>query len=102
MVVVVMADQYEIDLRQIAYRNARWSNAFRTGKGDRAGALRPNRVREDIQAANLYQHGRMVDVGCVNALLNTIGDGRCWGVGKSLWPLRLIPQALPQEAANIA
>ena len=72
MVVVVMANQYEIDFWQVAYRNAGRSDAFRTRKRDGACSLRPDRIGQNIQAIHLNKDGRVIDVSGTYAVLYAV------------------------------
>ncbi|MNZ98435.1 hypothetical protein D3C78_1177180 [compost metagenome] len=53
MVVVIMGHQHQIDGRQILKTDAGRIDPFGTGKTERAGALRPHRIDENIQTRRL-------------------------------------------------
>jgi hypothetical protein len=61
VVVVAVADEDRVDGRQVVEGDARRSVSHRPSKRQRAGALRPNRVEEDIEAVDLDQETRMTD-----------------------------------------
>ena len=59
VVVVVVADEDRVDGRQVVEGDARRGVSRRPGKRQRAGALRPDRVEEDIEAIDLDEKTRM-------------------------------------------
>lgn len=62
MVVMVMADQDEVDLRQVFEADAGRGDAARA-EAERAGAVAPHRIGEDVHAVGLDQHAGMADPG---------------------------------------
>src|SRR5919197_3747297 len=63
MVVMVMADEHEIDRRQVFEPQSGRSMPLRAGPGDRAGALGPDGIGEDVEAPGLNEHGGMIYKG---------------------------------------
>jgi hypothetical protein len=63
VIVVVMAQQHDIDRRQVLEADAWDTMAPRPCELHRAGALAPDRIRDDVQFADLQQHRRVVDEG---------------------------------------
>ncbi len=61
MVIVIVAEQYDIDRRQILPPNPRRAQSSRTGPRNGACSLRPDRVRQDVHAVLLQQHRRVID-----------------------------------------
>ena len=63
MVIVIVADEHSIDMRQIrethAGRPVAAAAEIRSGAGDVA----PDRIGEQVQAVDLDQHGRVIDEG---------------------------------------
>ncbi len=60
---MIVADEDDIDLRQILEPHARRTHPLRAGEGEGRGAVRPDRVGEDVDALRLHQHGGMADPG---------------------------------------
>ena len=69
---MVMANQYEIDFGQVAYRDPGWSDAFRPRKRDGACSLRPDRIGQNVQSIHLNKDGRVIDVSGAYTVLYTI------------------------------
>ena len=63
VVVMVMADENEINWRQMFKSNSRKVTSLRSGPAKRAGALRPGRISQDVDALHLNEHGRVIDEG---------------------------------------
>src|SRR5450755_4747745 len=63
VIVMVMADQYKINRRQIFKSNSRKVTPLRSGPTKRAGALRPGRISQDVDALHLDEHGSVIDEG---------------------------------------
>ncbi len=63
MVVVVMADQDAIDVRQILKEDAGIAMPLRTDPLYRAGAVRPDRIGDEIAAFRLQQHRSVIGEG---------------------------------------
>src|SRR5205807_42120 len=63
VVVMIVADQDEIDRRQILEANPRRTMPPRTNERNRRNALRPNRISEDVDAVHLNERGRVIDEG---------------------------------------
>ena len=57
---MVVADQHEIDARQILEADARRGDPARP-EAERSGALTPDRIGEDVETLRLDQHGRVAD-----------------------------------------
>ena len=53
---------------QVLEGNPRRGDALRPGKGERAGAVRPYRIGEDVEPGGLDQHGGMADHGDAQAV----------------------------------
>ena len=65
MVVVPVADQDGVDGREVIEGNGRGADTTRTGESDRADALAPDGVGENVQAARELEQKRAVaDEGC--------------------------------------
>lgn len=70
MIVMIMAQEHEIDPGKIVETHARGAAAARTDPGDRTGPVRPDGVGQDVEAALLEQDCGVVDerdaegVGC--------------------------------------
>ena len=89
MVVMVMADDHDVDLGQIVKGNAGFRNAlWPHTKG--ACAFAKDRIGQDVDAARLHKHGRMADprreharrVDLVHAPLPVFGNAR---IGYGTW-----------------
>ena len=63
MVVVIVADQHEVDRRQLGKGDARRVDALRPGEGEGRDALRPDRVGQDVEPGRLDQQRGMADHG---------------------------------------
>ena len=63
VVVVVVRDQHQIDVRQFGEREAGRDVALRPDEAERRRPLGEHRVGEDAQSAELRQHRRMADPG---------------------------------------
>jgi hypothetical protein len=61
MVVVIVADKDHVDRRQVIECDAGRGASSRVRKGQWAGALRPDRFEEDIQAGDLNKETRVTD-----------------------------------------
>ena len=61
MVIVIVAEEHDIDAGEILPSHARFAQAPRAGPGHRTCALRPDRIGQDVDAVSLKQHGGMVD-----------------------------------------
>src|SRR5207248_2652918 len=61
MIVVIVADEREIDRWQVFEAKARRAVAAGTGEADRRGALGPDRIGEDVDPVELQERGRMID-----------------------------------------
>ena len=61
MIVVVVAEEHEIDAGKIVESHAWRAAAARTDPSERTGALRPNGIGQDVEAAMLDQDSGMVD-----------------------------------------
>src|SRR6185437_12662166 len=60
MVVMIVADQHEIDARQILLPDSWNSAAARAQPGKGAGSFRPDWVRQNIRTVLLDEYSRMV------------------------------------------
>lgn len=58
---MIVADKDHVDRRQMIECDAGRSASSRTRKRQRAGALRPDRIEEDIQAGDLNKETRVTD-----------------------------------------
>jgi hypothetical protein len=102
VVVMVVAEQHDVDGRQLIEINARTAEAFGTGKLHRAGAFRPNRVGEDVHAGSLNEHGRVVHESREQARPFN-GRGRQRGVGpRFIFPLGVIAGKHPAQQRSEA
>ena len=72
MVIVVMADQYEIDFWKVANVNSGWSNAFWTSKGDGACPFSPDRIGQNVHPIHLDEDGHVINVSGANAVLHAV------------------------------
>ena len=63
MVVMIVADEDEVDPRQVLEADAGRAHPARADEGERRGALRPDRIGEDVEALGLDEHGGMADPG---------------------------------------
>ena len=61
MIVVIVAEEHDIDAGKILPPHARLPAAARTDPGERTGPLRPDRIGQNVGAALLKQHRGMVD-----------------------------------------
>ena len=61
MIVVVVAEQHDIDTGKIVQPHPRGPAAPGTDEAQRAGPLRPDRIGQEMKAALLQQHAGMVD-----------------------------------------
>ena len=61
VVIVIVGDHDEIDLRQIREGDSWRDEAFGPGKRHRARRLGPNRVGEEGDVIHLHEHGRVAD-----------------------------------------
>ncbi len=61
MIVVIVADEDRVNRGKVLKANAGIAVARRTGKGNRAGASRPDGIREEIAARRLEQHSGVID-----------------------------------------
>src|ERR1043166_4552345 len=58
---MIMADENQVDARQLMERQARRAHAFRPRPGDGAGALGIDRVGQQIDTSELQQERGMID-----------------------------------------
>src|SRR3546814_10696175 len=56
MIVMIMADHNEVDLRQILEANARLRYTLGAQRREGAGIIRPDRIGKDIESTRLHQH----------------------------------------------
>lgn len=61
MVVMIVAEQYHVDLRQCLECDTRRTHALGAAERDRASSFRPYGVGEDVETARLDQHAGMPD-----------------------------------------
>src|ERR1700674_4203745 len=61
MVIVIVAEQDDIDLRQVLESHAGFARSLGTDPTEWACSLRPNRISQDVDAARLNQKSRMID-----------------------------------------
>src|SRR5258705_11853050 len=61
MVIVIVAEQDDIDLRQVLERHAGLAHPLWTDPAKRARSLRPDRISQDGGVARLDQKSRLVD-----------------------------------------
>src|SRR3546814_7106554 len=59
MVVMIVAEEHDVDLRQIIEPYARRPHPFRPREGEGRGAFRPDRVGQYVEALGLHEHRRM-------------------------------------------
>ena len=79
MIVVIVAEENRVDGRQILKAKPGIAVALRAGKGNGAGAARPDGIREEVEAGGLQEHGGVIDEG--NAQVGTVHPGRRRGPG---------------------
>src|SRR5262249_12280821 len=63
MVVMVVCDQDQVNRRQVSERKARIAHASRSNVAEGTDALRVDRIRKNVQAAELQQEGDVIDEG---------------------------------------
>ena len=63
MVVMVVADEGDVDAGQVVPADAGLAEAFWANPGERTGSFGPDGVGEDVEAGVLEQHGGVVDEG---------------------------------------
>src|ERR1700689_2124655 len=74
MIVVVVALQDQIDCGELIEVNARGAVARRTDPGERAGAMRPDGIAENVEAFELDQERGMPDEGGADfSVVDTFG-----------------------------
>ncbi len=61
MIVVIVAEEHDIDAGKIFATHPRLAAAARTDPGERTCPLRPDRIGQDVKPALLEQHSGMVD-----------------------------------------
>src|SRR5680860_1357660 len=92
VIIVVVADQYGVDARQLVERQAGGPHPLRPGPLHRAGAPGKERVGEDVEPRDLDQCGRLADVRDLQmSCLDTVGRS---------WPGRIVELAPPALAAT--
>ncbi len=98
MIVMVVADQNQIDRRKVLESNARWAMPSRSGKWEWRDALRPDRIGQDVDSIELQQCGRVIDEGDTQAAL--IDARRRWRAEQrvgSAAPLARLPVEHPLQ-----
>src|SRR5580658_4656625 len=74
VVIMIVTDEHGVDAGQMLPGYSRFSKAARTYPGERAGAFGPDRVRQDVGARLLQEHGRVVHQSdAQSAALDTAG-----------------------------
>ena len=68
MVIVVVADQHEIDRREIFKCDARRVDPSWTGEGKGRDTVGPDRIDENVQAGDLYEQGGVTHHGDAKAV----------------------------------
>src|SRR3546814_105507 len=63
MVGMIVAEEHEVDRRQVVEGHARRPHPLRPDEGEGRYPFRPDRVGKDVEAARLHQHRRMADPG---------------------------------------
>ena len=63
MVVMIVADEDEVDLGQILEADARRPHPLWADEGEGRSTLRPDRIGENVEPASLDEHGRVADPG---------------------------------------
>ena len=102
MVVMIVADDDEVDARQILEADAGGAHPANADEGERRGIVRPDRVGQDVDAVDLHQHGRVADPG--DPHLRTGDGGRRHGRGnrRAFRPMpALAAQPAVEEATRI-
>ena len=61
MIVMIVADQHDVDAGKILPSHARFAPAPRTDPGERTRPFRPDRIGQNVGTRLLEQHGGMVD-----------------------------------------
>ena len=56
MVVVIVAEEHDVDTREILPPDPRTSSAARPHPGQRAGSLRPDGIGQNVRGALLQEH----------------------------------------------
>jgi hypothetical protein len=103
MVVMIVALQYEMNFGEMFEANAGRAMASGTGKRNRAGALRPDGIEQDVDSFELQQDGGVADEGGANGtVIDAFGRN---GAGRSVYPLAprtglAIGQPLEQAGAD--
>ncbi len=86
MIVMIVAEQDEVDGREIFEVDSGGAVTFWTRPGKGTGAKGPNRIREDVESAGLDENGGVIDDG--DAQSGTVDAGRWNGghdVGDEVW-----------------
>src|ERR1700688_4862678 len=60
VIVVVMTDKDNINVRKIIKRNSGLSGSFRANRGERADTFTPNGICQNVVTVKLKKHGRMI------------------------------------------
>jgi hypothetical protein len=99
VVVVGVADEDDVDGRQVLEAHAGGAVAARADPGEGAGPLGPDRIGEHVEPVLLEEHRRVVDVGDAHV---AHPFGRPWaGRAGALLPARWVAGPLPaQEGAE--
>src|SRR6185312_4242471 len=63
MVVVIVAQEHEVDLRQVIELDTRCGHSAGAGEAQWAGALGIHRIGQQVAAAGLYEEGGVADEG---------------------------------------
>ncbi len=97
MIVVAVAEQHEIDRRQVGEIDRRRPHAARTEPGHRTGARGPDRIGQNIQSRDLQQHGGVTDQRGADAVGDAL-DRRRSDDGRRLFrPARRLPRHEPAQ-----
>src|SRR5258706_3451910 len=98
MVVVVMAEEHEIDRWQILKPYPRCPMPPRPRKRHRRHPLRPHRIGEDVDPIHLNERGRMIDEGDPQSSLpHPLRRRRTIDRFRMLRPLPPLPRRLPLQ-----
>jgi hypothetical protein len=61
VVIVIMAEKYGVDRREVFKAKAGGAMALGSGKGDRADPARPDGIGEQVEPLGLEKYGGVVD-----------------------------------------
>src|SRR6266849_4984456 len=103
MIVMIVADQNDVDGRKVLEANSRRSMTFWAGKAERRNALGPHRIGEDVHPINLNERGRMIDERDAElAVADTLRRRRAVRRVHPAWPVATPAIELPFQKCAFA